>query len=161
VPGILGFFCWCFSLCSWPFQIVLRNKVAIHETWLWVCHLTAALHVLRSKMEEIVGLNASPLRMLWKTNETLQLLHESKHFFYLKAITTSWIVLENPVKCICQVEEIKLKWSWAPVVHSCNPSYSRGRDQEDCGSKPAQTNSSKTLSWKNHHKKELVEWLKV
>jgi hypothetical protein len=27
------------------------------------------------------------------------------------------------------------------VTHSCNPSYSGGRDQEDCGSKPARGNS--------------------
>jgi hypothetical protein len=28
------------------------------------------------------------------------------------------------------------------VAHTCNPSYSGGRDQEDQGSKPAQVNSS-------------------
>jgi hypothetical protein len=28
-----------------------------------------------------------------------------------------------------------------PVAHTCNPSYSGGRDQEDCGSKPAWANS--------------------
>jgi hypothetical protein len=38
----------------------------------------------------------------------------------------------------------------APVSHACNPSYSRGRNQEDPGSKPArqivhQIQSSKTL----------------
>jgi hypothetical protein len=27
------------------------------------------------------------------------------------------------------------------VAHTCNPSYSVSRDQEDCGSKPAQANS--------------------
>jgi hypothetical protein len=27
---------------------------------------------------------------------------------------------------------------WVPVTHTCNPNYSEGRDQEDCGSKPAQ-----------------------
>jgi hypothetical protein len=30
----------------------------------------------------------------------------------------------------------------AVVVHTCNPSYSRGKDQEDCGLKPARENSS-------------------
>jgi hypothetical protein len=30
--------------------------------------------------------------------------------------------------------------SWAPVAHTCNPSYSGGRDQEDRGSKPAPAN---------------------
>jgi hypothetical protein len=33
-------------------------------------------------------------------------------------------------------------YSWALVVHTCNPSYSGGRDQEDHSSKPAQANSS-------------------
>jgi hypothetical protein len=28
------------------------------------------------------------------------------------------------------------------VAHTCNPSYSGDRDQEDCGSKPAGVNSS-------------------
>jgi hypothetical protein len=32
--------------------------------------------------------------------------------------------------------------SQAPVAHTCNPSYSRGRDKEDNSSKPAQANSS-------------------
>jgi hypothetical protein len=32
---------------------------------------------------------------------------------------------------------IKKNESWAPVVHACNPSYSRGKDQEDHGWKPA------------------------
>jgi hypothetical protein len=32
--------------------------------------------------------------------------------------------------------------SQVPVVHACNCSYSGGRDQEHCGSKPARANSS-------------------
>jgi hypothetical protein len=32
--------------------------------------------------------------------------------------------------------------SWAPVDYTYNPSYSGGRDQEDCCSKPVQANSS-------------------
>jgi hypothetical protein len=40
------------------------------------------------------------------------------------------------------------------VAHTCNLSYSVGRDQEDWGSKPAQANSSQDpISKKNHHKK--------
>jgi hypothetical protein len=35
-----------------------------------------------------------------------------------------------------------VKLSQVPVAHACNPSYSGGRDQEDCSSKPAQANSS-------------------
>jgi hypothetical protein len=37
--------------------------------------------------------------------------------------------------------------SWALVAYACNPNYSRGRDQEDRGSKPAQPYLEKT-----HHK---------
>jgi hypothetical protein len=33
-----------------------------------------------------------------------------------------------------------------PVVHTCNPSYLGGRDQEDHISKPIQANSCETLS---------------
>jgi hypothetical protein len=48
------------------------------------------------------------------------------------------------------------------VTHTCNPSCSGGRDQEDHGSKPAQTNSSVRLYLKKPFTKiELVEWLKV
>jgi hypothetical protein len=48
------------------------------------------------------------------------------------------------------------------VAHACNPSYSGGRDQEDLSSKPAQGNSSvRPYLEKTHHKKGLVEWLKV
>jgi hypothetical protein len=31
----------------------------------------------------------------------------------------------------------KYALSQVPVAHTCNPTYSGGRDQEDCGSKPA------------------------
>jgi hypothetical protein len=47
------------------------------------------------------------------------------------------------------------------VVHACNPSYSRGRDQEDRGSKPAPGKQFVRPSLKKTlHKKGLVEWLK-
>jgi hypothetical protein len=48
------------------------------------------------------------------------------------------------------------------VSHTCNPSYSGARDQEDHCSKPAwicETLSKKKK--KTHHKKGLVEWVKV
>jgi hypothetical protein len=45
--------------------------------------------------------------------------------------------------------------------HACNPSYSGGRDQEDCSSKPALTNSSKDPISKNPFTKRLVEWLSM
>jgi hypothetical protein len=48
------------------------------------------------------------------------------------------------------------------VAHFCNPSYSGGSDQEDCGLKPAWANSS-TRSYleKKPSKKGPVEGLKV
>jgi hypothetical protein len=57
---------------------------------------------------------------------------------------------------------MKVLESLAPVVHTCNPSYSGGRDQEDHSSKPVQENSLQDpSSKKTHHKKDLMEWLKV
>jgi hypothetical protein len=48
------------------------------------------------------------------------------------------------------------------VAHFCNPSYSRGRDQEDHGLKSAQVNSSlRPYLEKPFTKIGLVEWLKV
>jgi hypothetical protein len=48
------------------------------------------------------------------------------------------------------------------VAHAYNPSYSGGRDQEDCSSKPAQANSLlDPISKKPFTKIGLVEWLKV
>jgi hypothetical protein len=51
---------------------------------------------------------------------------------------------------------------WALVVHTCNPSYSGGRDQEDCNLKPAWVNSLRGPILKNSSQKNgVVEWLKV
>jgi hypothetical protein len=48
------------------------------------------------------------------------------------------------------------------LSHTCNPNYSGGRDQEDCSLRPALANSSQDfISKTTHHKKGLVEWLKV
>jgi hypothetical protein len=41
-----------------------------------------------------------------------------------------------------QPPTIKVQLSQALVAHTCNLSYSGGRDQEDCGLKTAQANSS-------------------
>jgi hypothetical protein len=52
--------------------------------------------------------------------------------------------------------------SWELVAHACNPNYSGGRGQEDRDLRPAGANSSRDpILKKNHHKKGLVEWLKV
>jgi hypothetical protein len=37
---------------------------------------------------------------------------------------------------------LNLFLSWVLMAHACDPSYSGGRDQEDCVLKPAQANSS-------------------
>jgi hypothetical protein len=51
---------------------------------------------------------------------------------------------------------------WELVAHSCNPTYSEGRDQEDRGSKSAWANSSQNPILKTPITKiGLVEWLKV
>jgi hypothetical protein len=50
---------------------------------------------------------------------------------------------QNQTKANFQVNSAKRKqtYSQVAVAHACNPSYSKGRDQEDGGSKPAQINS--------------------
>jgi hypothetical protein len=48
--------------------------------------------------------------------------------------------------------------SQAPVAHIYTPSYSEGRDQEDCGLKQAQENSWPYQKYLTE--KGLVEWLK-
>jgi hypothetical protein len=55
----------------------------------------------------------------------------------------------------------KKERSQGPVSHACNPGYSGGRDQEDQVLKPAQANRSGDHILKNHHKKGLVERLKM
>jgi hypothetical protein len=56
----------------------------------------------------------------------------------------------------------KLKNSQAPVAHTCNPSYSGGRNQEDHGLMAAWANSlPDPILKKTHHKIWLVSWLKL
>jgi hypothetical protein len=57
----------------------------------------------------------------------------------------------------------KPRRNWVLVAHTCNPSYSRGRDQEDQVLKPAWANNlgdpvSKSTQYKN--RTGLAEWLK-
>jgi hypothetical protein len=47
----------------------------------------------------------------------------------------------------------KKRTNQAPVVHTCNLSYSGSRDQEDCGSKPAPANSLRDRISKNPSQK--------
>jgi hypothetical protein len=49
----------------------------------------------------------------------------------------------------------------ALVAHTCNCSYSGGRDQEDRGSKPTRANSSARPYPKKPFTIGLVEWVKV
>jgi hypothetical protein len=46
------------------------------------------------------------------------------------------------------------------VVHTCNPTYSGGRDQKNLGSRPAETKIKKLPQKIPNTKKRLVEWLK-
>jgi hypothetical protein len=47
----------------------------------------------------------------------------------------------------------KKKTSWVSVAHTCNTSYSGGRDQEDCNSKPALGKQFRELISKNPSQK--------
>jgi hypothetical protein len=53
--------------------------------------------------------------------------------YYKRIIITLW----KRVICLST-----MWWGREPVAHTCNPSYSGGRDQEDCSSKLFQANSS-------------------
>jgi hypothetical protein len=46
------------------------------------------------------------------------------------------------LSCSAKSTNTKSMSSQVPVAHTCNPSYSQGRDQKDCGLKLAQANSS-------------------
>jgi hypothetical protein len=62
-------------------------------------------------------------------------------------------------------KSFKMNINWAPVAHTCNPSYSGDRDQEDHGLKSAWANSLQDPILKHPSQKKggwgLVEWLKV
>jgi hypothetical protein len=68
----------------------------------------------------------------------------------------------KPQYCQKKPQKTKNLLGWTPVAHAYNPSYSGGRDQEDRGSEPARANSLQDPNLKKtHHKKRLVEQLKV
>jgi hypothetical protein len=63
---------------------------------------------------------------------------------------------------LCQKYSEKRSNKPGLVAHTCNPSYSGGRDQEDRGSYPACGNSSaRPYLEKPFTKIQLPEWLKV
>jgi hypothetical protein len=47
------------------------------------------------------------------------------------------------------------------MSHTCNPSYSGGRDQKAHGSKPAQANSSRDLSQEKKKKSKAGEFIEI
>jgi hypothetical protein len=115
------------------------------------------------------------------TNNVIVLsLHNGKHLVLLKAIYMwehfdSALVIYTIV-LIKVLHSYKYKSSVAGyvthktkdsilgqvlVAHACNPSSSGGRVQEDRVSKTPWANSSQDPISKNHHKKRLMEWLKV
>jgi hypothetical protein len=51
---------------------------------------------------------------------------------------------------------IQKHFSWAPVTHTCNPSYLGRWDQEDPGMKSARTNTSQNPISKNNQSK--MDW---
>jgi hypothetical protein len=58
--------------------------------------------------------------------------------------------------------QLKGKRSWVLVAHTCDPSYSGGRDQEDCGLKPTRAKEfTRPYLEKIHRRKGLAEWLTV
>jgi hypothetical protein len=59
-----------------------------------------------------------------------------------------------------EIGRFVLKKSQALVAHTCNPSYSRGREQEDPGFRPAQVTKVRPYVENNPPPKGLVDWFK-
>jgi hypothetical protein len=63
----------------------------------------------------------------------------------------------KPQNTRAEIQEQKLPWSQAWVAHTCNPSYSGGRDQEKRSLKPVQVNNSRDpISKKSFIKKRAA-----
>jgi hypothetical protein len=60
-----------------------------------------------------------------------------------------------------ELKEIRSQVQPVLVSYACNPSYSGGRDQEDCCLKPAQENSSPELILKNPSQKRACGMAQV
>jgi hypothetical protein len=52
----------------------------------------------------------------------------------------------------------EIEHCWVMVAHTCNPSYSGGRDQEDHGSRPDQANSSRNPILKKPNTQKKTSW---
>jgi hypothetical protein len=68
----------------------------------------------------------------------------------MPVISVMWVVEIGSITVLSQPGQKakgnisqKTTQSQVQVAHTFNPNYSGGRDQEDCGSKPARANSSK------------------
>jgi hypothetical protein len=59
------------------------------------------------------------------------------------------------IKNISIFFQLKLKIGWAPMAHTCSPTYSGGRDQEDGSWKPPKQIVHETLSLKTLHKNRI------
>jgi hypothetical protein len=71
----------------------------------------------------------------------------ARFFFLKKELTTQFYP---------HILTLKPNHSWAPVAYTCNPSYLRGWDWEDGGSRPAQANSSRDPHLQNNQTK--TDW---
>jgi hypothetical protein len=73
------------------------------------------------------------------------------------------LFLNTSLNCLFLIGILDIKNSgsgWVLVAHAYNPSYTRDTDQEDCGSRLAQENSSRdTISKIPNTKKGLAKWL--
>jgi hypothetical protein len=74
---------------------------------------------------------------------------------YLLIQTRGYLVFRVPIPTENQILHQE-KPGQALVAHACNPSFSVGRDQEDCGSKIAWANSLQDPISKKHITKKRV-----
>jgi hypothetical protein len=78
------------------------------------------------------------------------------HLLYIQFLQNNWgtvICTGKEITVVLEFDYLTILrnqiYCWAQMAHACNPSYSGGRDQENCSLKPAQANSSRDPILKN------------
>jgi hypothetical protein len=65
------------------------------------------------------------------------------------------------IEALCTALLVNVNASQVLVAHAYNPSYSGGKDQRIADGSQQRQIVRETLPPKTHHRKGLVEWLKV
>jgi hypothetical protein len=139
-------------------QLSTKGRNCLLRGWAW---LREGLWAPVSCLEAIVGFpetpqsSYSPLRLglclssvflSWPLSQPCRWSHPGPYFFEALLRCSP---LPRALSALLCSSSLTFSWSLscseesrAPLTHTRNPSYSGGRDQESCGLKPAQANSS-------------------